>query len=528
MLGLKIDIMVVNWYHLPFVEKWSLMNYSLHNKRHLTMRWIIAPFLFLCFTTCFALEVPVYDFPIGSYSQNANDYLSADGENYHKALLSPEYQNVQLKQFYNHYYASDAHGLSPWSRQMVTSALPLMKKIEPEIVEHFNNQNRPNETKHYAENFKEHDHAWWNKIREKMDLNAIASSEYNEENRAIAVTNTYARALPDIAPDFFHASLPGQGFPFDNLQESAIWAGTPLYVFSMSKDKAWSLVLTPDGYFAWVKSHDIAYVSSAFVNQWQEAAQHNLIAITRTEASIIDPQQQFQFTGYIGAVFPMVERNSQQTSILIPVKNKHNQAAIRTGVIQTNASSVMPLTASPNNLVAIVNQLKNRPYGWGGAFFFNDCSQEIKSIFTPFGIWLPRNSSQQAKLSSTFDLSKHNTDKRIQLLQEKGHPMMTIIYVGGHVMLYVGNKDINNKAVAITYQNVWGMSPEPGDKRYVIGQSLFIPLLKHYPENPDIKSPAGKSNFKLVYLDELNVTADSPQGFANKFFQPPLPANGYT
>ena len=463
------------------------------------------------------MEVPIYDFPV-TYSQNANDYLSPDAEDYNKTLLSPEYQNLQLKQFYNHYYSNDAQGLSPWSRQMVTSALPLMKKVAPEILEDFNNQNKSNEDKHYAENFKEHDQTWWSRIRDNMDLSALASSEFKEENRAISIANTYARALPDNAPDFFHTSLPGQGFPFDNLQESAIWTGTPLYVFSVSKDKAWSLVLTPDGYFAWVKSNDVAYVSSGFINQWQTAAQHSLIAVTQTETSVVDAQQQFQFTGYIGSVFPMIERNSQQTSILIPVKNSHNQAMIKTGIINTKASNIMPLTASPKNLVKIINQLKNRPYGWGGAFFFNDCSQEMKSIFTPFGIWLPRNSAQQAQLSSTLDLSKNNADERISLLKEKGHPLMTIIYIGGHVMLYVGNKDSNNnRAAAITYQNVWGMSPESRDKRYVIGQSLFFPLLKNYPENPDVSSLAGKSNFKLVYLDELNLKTDSPRSFANRF-----------
>ncbi|MDR3442048.1 MAG: SH3 domain-containing protein [Legionella sp.] len=487
------------------------MNYTICDKRHL-MKFIITPFVFLYFSACSAMEVPIYDFPV-TYSQNANDYLSPEGEDYSKTLLSPEYQNLQLKQFYNHYYSSDAQGLSPWSRQMVASALPLMKIVAPEILEDFNNQNKSNENKHYAENFKEHDQTWWSRIRDNMDLSVLASSEFKEENRAISVANTHARALPDSAPDFFHASVPGQGFPFDNLQESAIWAGTPLYVFSMSKDKAWSLVLTPDGYFAWVKSNDIAYVSSGFINQWQTAAQHSLIAVTQTEASIVDEQQQFQFSAYIGAVFPMIERNSQQTSILIPVKNSHNQAMIKTGIINTTASNIMPLTASPKNLVKIINQLKNRPYGWGGAFFFNDCSQEMKSIFTPFGIWLPRNSAQQARLSSTLDLSKNNVDERIGLLKEKGHPLMTIIYIGGHVMLYVGNKDSGT----ITYQNVWGMSPESRDKRYVIGQSLFFPLLKNYPENPDVSSLAGKANFKLVYLDELNLRTDSPRSFANRF-----------
>ena len=491
------------------------MEYTTYRIRYLITKLILAPFLLFYFAACSAMEVPIDDFPITAYSQDANDYLPADDENYTKTLLNPEYQNLQLKQFYNHYYSSDAQGLSPWSEQIITFVLPLMKKIEPEILEDFNNQNKLLKDKHYAENFKEHDHIWWNRIKENMDLDALTSSAFNAENRAISVTNTYARALPDHAPDFFHASLPGQGFPFDNLQESAIWAGTPLYVFSVSKDKAWSLVLTPDGYFSWVKSHDIAYVSSEFINQWQEAARRSLIAVTQTEASITDTQQQFQFTGYIGAIFPMVQRGDQETSILIPVKNDHNQALIKIGVINTNASSIMPLTASRQNLVKIINQLKNRPYGWGGAFFFNDCSQEIKSIFTPFGIWLPRNSAQQARVSSTLDLSKNNVDERIKLLKEKGHPLMTIIYIGGHVMLYIGN----NKDV-VTYQNLWGLSPENHNKRYVIGQSLFFPLLKYYPENPEVSSLASKTTFKLVFLDELNLKVDSPLEFTNRLLRP--------
>ena len=162
----------------------------------------------------------------------------------------------------------------------------------------------------------------------------------------------------------------------------------------------------------------------------------------------------------------------------------------------------MPLTASRQNLVKIINQLKNRPYGWGGAFFFNDCSQEIKSIFTPFGIWLPRNSAQQARMSSTLDLSKNNVDERIKLLKEKGRPLMTIIYIGGHVMLYIGN----NKDV-VTYQNLWGLSPENHNKRYVIGQSLFFPLLKYYPENPEVSSLASKTTFKLVFLPDFRINS---------------------
>lgn len=478
---------------------------------------IASLFLIVFAIDAFAIEVPIYSFSINSYTQNTNDYLPSDDKDYLTPILKPEYQSLQLQQFYNHYYASDAKGLSPWSQQMVSSVLPIVKKIELEILEGFDNQNVDASKRHYAENFKEHDSAWLNTIKKNIDLDALDSNEFRDENKAIVIANTFGRALPENAPDFFHPSLPGEGFPFDNLQESAIWVGTPLYVIAVSKDAAWSLVLTPDTYLAWVKSSDIAYASPGFVNKWQSAAQKGLIAITQTGISIVDKQNHFQFTGYIGAVFPLAQFDEDATSMLIPVKNQNNQAVITLGIINKNAASLMPLVASKKNIATIINQLQNRPYGWGGAFFYNDCSQELKSLFTPFGIWLPRNSSQQAKLNASMDLSKNTLDERLAALKEKGHPLMTIIYIGGHVMLYVGNKTTNNGVEAVTYQNVWGLSPANKDKRYVIGQALFLPLLKQYPENAEINSLANSSYFKLIFLDELDTKIASPQDFIRYF-----------
>ncbi len=491
---------------------------NVFKKNRLVPKIILTIFSLCHLSDCLAIEVPVDHFSIASYTQNVNDYLNANNEDSRKNLLSIDYQHQQLSQLYNHYYSTDSWGLSPWSEQMVKAVLPLMKKVEPEVLAEFNNQDKSEERKHFGENFKEHDIVWWNKIKDNMDLGALNSSTFHPENRAITVANTFARALPEIAPDFFNVSLAGQGFPFDNLQESAVWAGTPLYVLSTSKDKAWSLVLTPDGYFAWLKSNDIAYVSASFINQWQQAAKKNLIAVIKTEAPITNAQQQFQFTGYIGAVFPMVQRNGQETSIYIPVKYDNQQARIKVGIINTTHSAIMPMPASKKNMSKILSQLQNRPYGWGGAFFYNDCSQEMKSIFTPFGIWLPRNSGQQSMLSSTIDLSANPVNERLNMLKENGHPLTTLVYIGGHVMLYVGNQEMaNHETEAITYQNVWGMSPVTNDKRYVIGQSLFFPLLKNYPNNPDVMSMAEKATFKLIYLDQLNTERESPQEYAEKF-----------
>ncbi len=462
---------------------------------------------------CSAIDVPIYDFSMAPYSQQVDHYLSPQNDPYTQPLVSLEYQQAQVQQFYQHYYADDSQGLSPWSEQFVVAVLPQVYAQELLILDQFNNQNKSFPEKHYAENFKEHDVIWWEHIKTNMNLTALIMAQFQPEHRAIVVGNTFARALPDMAPDFYHVSLPGQGFPFDNLQDSVLWVGTPLYVLSISEDKAWSLVLTPDGYFSWVKSGDIAYVSPRFMQQWQSAAKQQLIAVTATAAPVLDRHQRFQFSSYIGMVLPMHDQDDLSWKVLIPVKNRHHLATIKVGMLAKESAALMPVPATPKNMAKILQQLQNRAYGWGGAFLLNDCSLEMKSIFTPFGVWLPRNSAQQARLNSVENLSSLSMDERLKALQEKGHPLMTLIYIGGHVMLYLGHQD----ETAMTYQNIWALSPLARDRRYVIGKSVFLPLLPTYPDNPDVSSLANKSSFKLIYLDTLSPVVDTPESFVARF-----------
>lgn len=464
--------------------------------------WFLLGIALCWYANSYAMEVPIYDFPLQAYNQDINYYLSKDSADYQQPLLKAEYQQKQLQQFINHYYSSDAQGLSPWSESLVQNLLSKVPDLEQTLLEEFDNQRQDPSNYHFGENYKPHDASWLNKIKTNMNW-AEFTATYRPQNRAIIVQNTYARALPDTAPDFFHFSKAGQGFPFDNLQESALWVGTPVYILHRTQDKAWSLVLTPDAYFAWIKTNDLAYVSAPFIEQWQNKAKTGLMAITQTEASVIDNDKHFLFTAYIGTVLPLVEQNEHSKTILVPLKNQSQQAVMATGIVESHAAQLMPVPATKQHIAALIQQLQNRPYGWGGAFFFNDCSQELKSLFTPFGIWLPRNSSQQAQYTS-LDLSSQTMDERLKTLSTKGHPLMTIIYIKGHVMLYLGSKhNEQNELIPITYQNIWGLSPASKDRRYVIGQSVLFPLLASYPEHPDAQSSANAGYFKLIHLDEL-------------------------
>lgn len=146
-------------------------------------------------------------------------------------------------------------------------------------------------------------------------------------------------------------------------------------------------------------------------------------------------------------------------NILMPVKASDGHAVVQSSVFNPSNEAKMPLSATPPNFATIMKTLIGRPYGWGGMYFYNDCSAELKSLYTPFAIYLPRHSSDQLTAGRQDDESHLGTvPERLDYLNKHGHPFMTVIYIGGHVMLYVGkDKDYDN--APLTFQNVWGLAP---------------------------------------------------------------------
>jgi len=164
--------------------------------------------------------------------------------------------------------------------------------------------------------------------------------------------------------------------------------------------------------------------------------------------------------------------------------------------------SPMPLRMTPANMAVLMRSMSGRPYGWGNYNFYNDCSAEMRSLMMPFGIFLPRNSAAQILATTRIvDLSEENTNARLRYLTDHGRPFTTLVYIPGHIMLYIGNTEINGQTVPMTYQNIWGLRPVNSDSRSIIGGAVFLPLLASYPENPNLVSLADKVQFKLGFIE---------------------------
>ena len=461
-------------------------------------------------------------FPVQNYDQKISDWISPSSTDYDKPLLTPEQQTLLKDELVSHYFSSDPTALSPWNpgyiNQIIAKKAPddLATVEQEQIIKYTNDKNKPDDEIGYAANFRPYTDQWTDHLTKNINLPQFQGQlHYDSTHRGIAIDNLSARILPTDEVHFYSHKLAGQGYPFDNLQASSLWAGTPVYILGETLDHAWYMVLTPDYYIAWVKSTGIARVDDHFVAEWQQKAKINLVAITQTEVPVMDTTDNiYRFSGYVGMIFPLENKDETGMQILIPVMDAKHQAEIRHAHLSSQDAALLPLSATIHHFAERMGPLLGRPYGWGNIYFYNDCSAELKSLYTIFGIWLPRHSSEQVNPDRVYgrsvNLSKEDMAKRIDYLTKNNHQFMTIVYIGGHVFMYLGHypnpTDSVHALVPLTYQNSWGFRPKnptpETDRRVVIGESVLLPLLKSYPEDASLASPAEKKHFDIMYLDD--------------------------
>lgn len=449
-------------------------------------------------------------FPLDNYSQNVDEWINPVLANYTQSLLDTDYQEQRLTQLKHTYFGTLNNDNSPWSEGHIkyvlnsqTESKNIYNGVKSSLAD-FDNSHQ--DTKHisYAMNYRPHTQIWWDKISANTNFTQFQNLNYNKKNRAIAVTNLSLRGLPTEDSAFYSYKIAGEGYPFDNLSISAVYAGTPVYILGSSLDKQWYLLMAPE-YIGWVKANGIAMVDDKFINTWQRAAYKNIVGIANSNVSIIEEKSnQYQFSGYVGMIFPLVRHADKFNEIYIPQKLANGMAVVAKARVPVADASVLPLEATPQNFAKLFKVLQGRPYGWGSLEFYTDCSAEMKAIYTMFGFYLPRNTKHQRDAGKTVDISALSRNDRLDYLIKNADPLLTLVRLKGHILMYVGTyKYANGSEVAMTYQQMWGLSPQNRTSRAVIGQSIFLPLLTSFPEDTDLGSQLDNSVFELIYLDQF-------------------------
>jgi len=163
---------------------------------------------------------------------------------------------------------------------------------------------------------------------------------------------------------------------------------------------------------------------------------------------------------------------------------------IKRAVIPRNFAVLQPLRLTQANIAGMANELINKSYGWGGLYQNRDCSAMLKDLFAPFGLWLPRHSSDQALEGGFFvDLSPFSPTEREALILKRGIPFLTLIWMKGHIMLYIGS----HQGRPLVFHNMWGIKTRNllgREGRSVVGHAA-ITTLHPGAELANAESPGG-------------------------------------
>ncbi len=274
----------------------------------------------------------------------------------------------------------------------------------------------------------------------------------------IVTGNALMRAMPTTKPFYDNPAKPGQGFPFDDYQMTALWIGTPVFISHISADRKWLFCETAVC-SGWVEASKVAQVDAAFINAWRDAPLH---AVTRDRMNVGGAELR------IGALLPV-----KSGQLLLPKREASGRAAV-TRISASAGLEPFPVPFTPKAAAALGNQFMGKPYGWGGAFFERDCSLMLQNLFTPFGVWLPRNSSAQLKNGWKMDLTNMAPEAKVAWLADNAVPFRTLLGMPGHVTLYLGEY----KGEGVIFHSIWGLRvlTAQGEGRAVLGKVCVTSL----------------------------------------------------
>lgn len=373
-----------------------------------------------------------------------------------KMMMSKLRQEQLYHAFLKHYY-------SPWTGKNTIYPLAKIKSLNLDSIKSALNNPGWNVNKH------KHQLTWVEAIVNNMQFEGFPNANQN----AIIIRSTNLRGFPTNKPSFTALNKPGWFYPFDNFQESYLPHGLPVRIIQTTKDESWDLVLS-NGTYGWVDADDLAYVNKPFIKNWMDTKKY--IAVKNDNISVVDTNGEFQFKTRMGAIYPIEKVDENAYVIKIVVKAADGEALIRQAFIPKDKAYLIPKPLTEENVATVANLFIGMPYGWGGLYGYRDCSATTRNIMAYFGIWLPRNSTMQAKMGGeSIDLSKLSKNQKLKIIKKDAIPFLTLVHLPGHIMLYLGIKD----GVEYVFHDMWGlhtMRMLRSDGRAVVGRTLITPI----------------------------------------------------
>jgi hypothetical protein len=221
------------------------------------------------------------------------------------------------------------------------------------------------------------------------------------------------------------------------------------------------------------------------------------ITISDVQYPIKDLEGNFVFNSRVGMRLPLVSIEKEYFVALSLTDGKNNTPTYTKVIIPLQVAQIEIMRLTADNLVHISDLMMMSKYGWGGLYEERDCSSTLRDLYAPFGIWLPRNSSQQAKVGKVISLKELTLAEKREKIKNEGVPFETLLYKKGHILLYLGTY----KGKIAVLHNAWGIRTLDNGKegRYILGKTIISSLelgkeLKDYDEESGLLAKISSMN----------------------------------
>jgi len=227
---------------------------------------------------------------------------------------------------------------------------------------------------------------------------------------------------------------------FDEFQNSALDIGTPVAVMHTSLDGKWYYVKDQLN-SGWVPVENVALCSLDELKNFSSGTSFAVVIKPKGEIFLDLNMTVYYDYARMGAKFPLLEKeDSGIARIALPFRKEDGTLLKKVGYIRGEDVHKGYLSYIPRNIIRQAFELLNAPYGWGGMYGEQDCSRFVQEVFATVGISLPRNSSKQSQVGILIGKLADTADEttRLDLLSQEAIGGCTLLYMRGHIMLFLG------------------------------------------------------------------------------------------
>jgi len=396
---------------------------------------------------------------------------------------TPLMSQLSITQFNQNLVQNNPYIVEPLAMADSLSKVQLLEKI--------GSISKPSTHKRFYDNGEQLDQHDYAAYLESTNQNAIKAD--NPVTFGLVVKRSMLRTFPTLDRVFKW----GKDRDLDRFQESGLFPGDAVAILHVSKDQEWYLVQAYN-YLAWMPKEDVAIGNKAEIAAFKN--DENFIIVTGSKVFTNHVPNHAELSNIqldMGIRLPLAKRSEYGNALYgqnpfanyivkLPVRTTEGKLVLKLVPIprgQDVRVGYLPFTKQ--NLVSQSFKFLGERYGWGHDYNARDCTGFIGEIYKSFGLLMPRNSGQQAK----GDYGQNNffgkdTAKADKLQAIKHMQVGDLIYIPGHVMMYLGEE--NSKPYVI--HDVKGLSyiDERGEVyRGTLNGVSVTPLLplKNYVNN---------------------------------------------